>query len=482
MKKLLRIIRHEWRLLMAERTAPIVIGLFVAAIALGLWGGQRWVGFQQATLVRLRGEERARYDALREQARVVEAKFGAANQTSAENWDPRHPYYIGNTKGARYAWLPPAPLAVTAIGQSDVNPYYFKVSTDLKQNFTSTYELENPLKLLLGRFDLAFVLIWLYPLLILALSFNLLAAERENGTLALLLSQPVSLGVVVRGKIIVRALIAIVPVLLCATLGMWLAGAAPFSAESLPRYALWMLAVLLYGAFWLALAALVNARGKSAAANALLLAGVWLLCVVLLPSGINALASLLYPAPSRVAYVQALREAAASEAGERSKLLSAFYEDHPELAQGKLTRRDEFTLTKERLNQRTETLLRPLNEQFAAQLQRQQAFVNRFRFLSPTLLMQQMLSDVAGTGQARYDDFLRQVDDYHQAWRATLNPLVARREILPVAAFDNLPRYQYCEEATDKIVRRLLAPIVSLGALTLLLSFVGLAAYGRFCV
>jgi hypothetical protein len=96
-----------------------------------------------------------------------------------------------------------------------------------------------------------------------------------------------------------------------------------------------------------------------------------------------------------------LREAAASEAAERSKLLSAFYEDHPELAQGKLTRRDEFTLTKERLNQRAEALLRPLAEQFAAQLERQQAFVNRFRFLSPALLMQEMLSDVAGAGQAR---------------------------------------------------------------------------------
>jgi ABC-2 type transport system permease protein len=427
----------------------------------------------------LRGEERERYDALRAQARLVEAKFGAANQTSADNWDPRHPYYIGNTKGARYAYLPPAPLAVTAIGQGDANPYYFKVSTDLKQNFTSTYELENPLKLLLGRFDLAFVLIWLYPLLILGLSFNLLAAERESGTLALLLSQPVSLRLVVLGKIIVRGLIAVVPVLLCATAGMWLVGAASFSAESLPRYALWALAVLLYGAFWLALVAMVNARGKSASANALLLAGVWLLFVVLLPSGVNALASLLYPAPSRVAYVQALREAAASEVAERSKLLSAFYEDHPELAQGKLTRRDEFTLTKERLNQRTEALLRPLTEQFTAQLQRQQAFVNRFRFLSPALLMQEMLSEVAGTGQARYDDFLRQVDRYHQTWRAALNPLVARREIVAAAAFDGLPRYQYREEETGEIARRLLAPIAGLGLLTLLVGVLGFMAYRR---
>ena len=51
-----------------------------------------------------------------------------------------------------------------------------------------------------GRFDLAFVLIYLYPLLILALTYNLLSAEKEQGTLALALSQPVSLRTLVSAR------------------------------------------------------------------------------------------------------------------------------------------------------------------------------------------------------------------------------------------------------------------------------------------
>lgn len=112
----------------------------------------------------------------------------------------------------------------------------------------------------------------------------------------------------------------------------------------------------------------MNARGKSALTNALALAGAWLLFVVVLPSATNVIATTLYPVPSRIEYVQALREASESEGAERNKLMGAFYEDHPELAQGAVTRRDEFTLTKEKLNQRTEALLQPVTERFAQQL------------------------------------------------------------------------------------------------------------------
>ena len=158
MAKLLLIVRHEWRLMKADRTALLITSLFAVVLGCGIFGGARWIKFQQSTILQLQNEESERYRALLVQAQEIESKFGAANQTNAENWDPRNPYYIGNTRGPRYAFLPPAPLAVTAIGQSDLYPYYFKVSTDLKQNFSNPYELENPLKLLVGRFDLAFVL------------------------------------------------------------------------------------------------------------------------------------------------------------------------------------------------------------------------------------------------------------------------------------------------------------------------------------
>jgi hypothetical protein len=57
-----------------------------------------------------------------------------------------------------------------------------------------------------------------------------------------------------------------------------------------------------------------------------------------------------------------LREAAESETAERSRLMSAFYEDHLELAKGSVTRHDEFTLTKEKLNADATTVLVPVRD------------------------------------------------------------------------------------------------------------------------
>ena len=131
--------------------------------------------------------------------------------------------------------LPPGPLAPLAIGQSDLLPYYFKVSTDARENIVAATELENPQRLLVGRFDLAFVLIYLYPLLILGITYNMLSAEKEQGTLALALSQPVSLSTLVTGKVTLRALLLVGIVVVFSAVALAAAGADLAAPGALPR-------------------------------------------------------------------------------------------------------------------------------------------------------------------------------------------------------------------------------------------------------
>jgi ABC-2 type transport system permease protein len=79
------------------------------------------------------------------------------------------------------------------------------VTYQSKIHFIHNNDIENPSHLLSGHFDLAFVIVYLFPLLIFALSYNLLSAEREIGTLRLLMSQPLALRTLVPGKVLVRA-------------------------------------------------------------------------------------------------------------------------------------------------------------------------------------------------------------------------------------------------------------------------------------
>ena len=89
--------------------------------------------------------------------------------------------------------LPPSPFTFISIGQSDL----FEHITQSKiygDNFANTYtELSSPIQLLFGSFDIAFVIIYILPLIIIAFSYNVLSNEKEYGTIKLLASQPISL-------------------------------------------------------------------------------------------------------------------------------------------------------------------------------------------------------------------------------------------------------------------------------------------------
>ena len=109
------------------------------------------------------------------------------------------------------ALVPPAPLGALAVGQSDVYPGYLKVTARNLDAVVTGDQIEHPLAVASGHFDAAFVVLFLYPLLIFAVSFDLTATERDRGTLRMVLAQPVRLGDVVAGKMIARALMLALP-------------------------------------------------------------------------------------------------------------------------------------------------------------------------------------------------------------------------------------------------------------------------------
>ena len=150
------------------------------------------------------------------------------------------------------------------MGQTDLLPYCYDVSIQTNESsFLQNGEIENPLNLLVGRFDLAFVVVYLLPLLILALSFNVLSGEREQGTLALTLSQPVSARGVVTAKLAFRAILV-----MGLALGVSLFGVAFTGGFGSPGWvAVWCAAVAAYALFWFTLAAWVNGCGRSSAWN-----------------------------------------------------------------------------------------------------------------------------------------------------------------------------------------------------------------------
>ena len=445
-----QVTRNEWRGLAADRTLWAVAALLAAVLFFGAFNGARRSALQADRQGELMAEQQERIANTR--AELLETRAGGGAERRFHN--PRNPAQVGQTFAAPYALLPRSPLAPLSVGQSDLLPSYYKVTLDSREAMFAGDELENPANLLAGSVDVAFVIVFLYPLVILALSYNLLSGEKENGTLALTLSQPVSLGKLAAAKILVRGAVAVGLTCVFTLLGSLSAGVdlgAPGAAAALAAF---FGVTAVYGVFWFSLALLVNAFGRGSATNAIVLAGAWLMLALVIPSTVALLASTLYPVPSRVEMIQTVRTATQDASARGAQLLGAYFADHPELApEGEIDAGDYYS-RKFVVEEEVAKLVAPLSGRFEAQIRGQQAVISKLQYLSPAVLAQQSLNDLAGTGYARFAHFQRETERFASEWKAHFLPQVYRRAEFTAAGLGELPRFVYRGEPGSVITSR----------------------------
>ncbi len=443
---IIRIIRHEVRSLAADRIVWVAFAALVLLTGYAVGVGDRFVRAQERQVEEARADEAERYARLSERLEII-AGGGAAGSPFQ---DPSRPYTLGRSQGQRSATLPPSPFQSIAVGQSDLAPTVVPVSLDGASPRGAREEIENPIHLLSGPLDLAFLITFLLPLLVIALSYDMLSREREGGTLAILLSQPISPGRLVLGKALARwgLLFAVVTGL------AWGALALLASPPPGDRFLLWAGAVGLYLAFWIALAALVNVMGSGSARNAVVLSFAWLVFVILVPAAIQAGASLLHPVPSRAELVGAEREATRVVQEEASAVLARYYEDHPELLpEGSVEEVDFQTrayAVQDEVNRRTAHL----RERYRVQLEGQRGFIRTLRWLSPAILVHHIQLQLAGTGDERLDRFEAELSTVHAEWVAFFGPAIYENRRMTPADLEGIPTWSFRDEETPEVAER----------------------------
>lgn len=457
--------RHEWRQLWRDRTSPAAVVLLLLVAGYGLANGRVWIAAQSQQVVRAQDEERSRL--ARMEAELVRIEAGTA--TPGRFRDPAKASWVGEFLGNRFTTWPPDPLASWAVGQRDLMPYVFRITTLSREAFIFTEELENPLNLALGRFDLAFVVVFLLPLVAVAVSYDMLAAEREAGTLRMTLAFPVRLGHLLVAKVLARIIVCFALIAAIGLLAILFMGPGRLDSEVLLRAALWLSAAGLYVVFWIVLAAALNVSGRSAASRAVWLLGAWLFFAVLVPAAVGMLASARYPAPSRLVIHQTVRELGRQLAPHAQNILERHYDAHPD------QRPDVFDQTDwaprfYAVQQRRDQIVQRLHEEHDRQVRGQQAFVDRFRWLSPTLLMHGTLTELARTSMTAFQDFIAQVDGYHHAWQAFFFPRIFRAEPLTPSDYALIPRYRYQPEPEAALRGRAAVNLWQLAVLTVLLA------------
>ena len=202
-----KIFSYEMKLLTRDGVVFFVTLLFLGSMGYAGWLGKQYHQEQQAEITeyQMKYEEslaQAREEAMEHERQMVSEGLSLETYTTSR----RNPYSVGSAMG-KIITLQPEPFMAFSVGQSDLQPAALKVTVAGVQPAIPSATLESPYKLFVGHFDLSFVFLYMFPLLIIALMFGLTSSERESGLLRMLLAQPVRLTTLAEGKIAARVLI-----------------------------------------------------------------------------------------------------------------------------------------------------------------------------------------------------------------------------------------------------------------------------------
>ncbi|HZF80673.1 MAG TPA: DUF3526 domain-containing protein, partial [Rubrivivax sp.] len=186
-------------------------------------------------------------------------------------------------------------------------------------------ETHNPELALLGRLDFAFVLVYLAPLFLIALLYDLVSSERAAGRLGTLASMPGGNHLLWLRRAALRAGLVFMALALPVLMG------AGSSGTSAGVVILVLAATLAYLLFWVGLALWVASRSWTSATNAIALMGCWALLTLVLPTLAHLAITRALPAHQGAELMLAQREAVHSAWDKpREATLERFFQSHPE--------------------------------------------------------------------------------------------------------------------------------------------------------
>ncbi len=430
--------RYEFILVLRDRWVGTLLILFFLITLFAVLNGYEKVN------ERKEGIGKVKSDALQTElkyANDIDSLSRGLKRAPVPWLDPRSLSMYGQRAGRVVAMDPP-PLALISTGQSDLFTHTVKPRLYGEASALGFSELSNPVQLMFGTFDLAFVCIYLLPLLILAFSYNLLSADKESGVLRLAISQSVSLYKWLFNKLLVRFFVLSFIIIISILVSLLI-----FDTDFDSSVVKLLLLVLAYTFFWFVVAFMVNLFGASSGTNAIVLVSVWVVLVLLIPSFISQSANTLYPVPSRINMIHQYRVAEAESEKKAGELLDGYLRDHPELANNDTTQESQYSFWLKYFAsvEVIQASVQPVLAEYNDALEEQQRWVNRWRVLSPAVLLQNSLNEIAGTSTEHYNDFRKQAIDFSAAWRSYFIPRMFKNENMSAGDIANLPDYTYSD-------------------------------------
>ncbi|CAG5068562.1 hypothetical protein DYBT9623_01293 [Dyadobacter sp. CECT 9623] len=307
-----------------------------------------------------------------------------------------------------------------SIGQRDVNPSIQSVTIRGLEGQKYDADLQNPSNLLLGNIDFSFVLIYLFPLFIIAFTYNIISEERESGTWKIAAVQSSNLFGLILKLFTVRFLVVVF------TLFLTLFLATTFLKIPLnTRFWLFSGVSFLYILFWFALSFWVASMSKSSSYNAVTLLSAWILLIIVLPAMVNSYLVSAYPVPEAMETTVKQRNGYHEKWDmDKKATIDKFYTHYPQFKTFGYPKEDFNWLWYYAMQQMGDDEAAGESKALREKLAMRNRASTRIASFIPSVHMQIQLNEIAGSGLSNQLRFMDETGRFHEQLRLQFYPAI----------------------------------------------------------
>ncbi|QHS63644.1 DUF3526 domain-containing protein [Chitinophaga agri] len=430
----LQIIAFELRMLLRTGTLPVLVLIIISAGMAALSFGHHRRTSQLNTLDSIRRDYTIAYEKLYSGLHADTASpEGKATYLAAT-----HPAVI-DYKLHRTAIHPPTAFSVLATGMSDIATYYIPVT--IKQQYIPAEEkVNNPQHLLAGSFDVSFLIIYLLPLALICISYNLLAQEKEQGTLSLLVTQKGSITGILFFRLLLRYLLIMCCLVIILLISIIYTGSLP-GRETIA----WLAVSGAYLGVWTGIIWFILSWNAGAVLNMMTMLCTWLLLLMVLPSLLHLRLDHQDADNHTANYASRQREIEwETWDWPQQQLLDSFYTYYPVYRNANAY--DTSTGSTRRMMAYYEVVSRRMQRELSSvrtiQAHDLQLLVASYRY-DPPVYAQALLNSIARTDVSDYDHFNSQAALFRKRWQSFLYPFHFNNKPFTADDYRSMPVYDH---------------------------------------
>ena len=363
------------------------------------------------------------------------------------------------------------PVNSLAIGQRDVNPSIQSVTIRGLEGQKYDAELNNPNNLLLGNIDFSFVLIYLFPLLIIAFSYNLISEEKESGTWKIVVTQSQNTFLYILKLFYIRILSLTLLLTIVLAIAAFLLN-IPLNISSLTFYGI----SVLYLLFWFAVCFFLVSLQMNSNFNAVILLTTWLFLIIILPALINTYIVNKYPIPEALELTVKQRNAYHEKWDmDKQETLDKFYTHYPQFKNYLLPDKEFSWLWYYAMQQMGDDESAKESGALESKLEQRNQYSQQITKFIPTLHAQMQLNEIARADLGNQLLFLKETKQFHEKLRLHFYPKIFDDEAVNKQKWDNFK----VETFTDKSKINLKKTFLPLVVFNFILLFLGWLNFRR---